>query len=193
MTSACDDNTLIFYHVVGIDPDEESGFINAVTRLPQILVRPPLGVEIQVRPLPTQAYGVVESIASGCSLPEGISDARFELLDVPGCRTFIVTACRNDHPLAQLARKGNPKAVWGATCGRFALVYNLGNPYGVWHEALHLLRAQDCYAADDHGPTCELQNCIMQYAATHETVGDWPFLCAPNCDRVRRFVRGIAP
>lgn len=192
MTSACDDKTLIFYHAVAIDAHEESRFVNAVTRLPQILVRPPLGLEIQVGLLPAQAHAIVEGMSSGPCLPQALGPASSNLVKVFGRLPMIIAACRKYHPLAQLALKGDPRAECGATCGRFALVYNLANPYTVWHEALHLLDADDCYTDDDDGPTCELQNCIMQYAATRETVGDWPFLCAANCDRVRRFVRGVA-
>ena len=55
------------------------------------------------------------------------------------------------------------------------------------HELLHLLGADDCYdmTKEDWGPNCGLPNCIMQYQATIDNVGDWPFLCEKNIEKIR--------
>lgn len=76
----------------------------------------------------------------------------------------------------------------GASNGPLALVYGSADKYVIWHEALHLLGARDCYDTSDPwqnpGPTCELPNCLMQYAPTSEAVRDWPFLCQNNLDLI---------
>ena len=86
-----------------------------------------------------------------------------------------------------------PSSSGGVTNGRVAFVYGACDEHVLWHEALHTLGAEDCYDVEDQGPTCERDNCIMQYAPTKCNVGEWPFLCGDNVKRIRENARESAP
>lgn len=102
----------------------------------------------------------------------------------------LVVCCDAQSQLAMKAKETNPNALWGAApkCGQTAAVYR-HEPALVWHEMLHLLCTDDCYTVDANGNiedrTCGHDNCIMQYAPTVEVVGDPPFLCDENVQRIR--------
>ena len=93
--------------------------------------------------------------------------------------------CDLHHRIAKLAIQANRHALWGAAYDGIAFVYGEMGRYVVWHETLHLFGADDCYELPNEGPTCNLTNCIMQYAPTTTRVGNWPFLCEENISRVR--------
>ena len=99
----------------------------------------------------------------------------------------LVVLCPPDSALHAIALQSNSDALWGINNAGLAAIYNLDNKYIVWHETLHILGADDCYDLDkdNRGPNCELGNCIMQYEATEENVGTWPFLCKKNVSLVK--------
>ena len=97
----------------------------------------------------------------------------------------LLVCCQGDSSLAQAARQANELAQHGAAVGAVFAAAWAGGKYVAWHEALHLLGAEDCYTPQDPGPTCEQANCIMQYAPDQASVGEWPFLCQANVERVR--------
>lgn len=103
-------------------------------------------------------------------------------------RLFIL--CSPDDKIATLAKKECPNALWGVSNTQVSATYDLDNKFIIWHEALHLLGADDCYdlSKGDRGPNCECKKCIMQYEPTKYTVGEWPFLCDRNIDRIRKWV-----
>jgi len=92
----------------------------------------------------------------------------------------VYFACPETHEFAQASLRNNPDALWGSAYGALGLIYHRVDRYITWHEALHLLGAEDCYDLPDKGPTCELSNCIMQYIPCLSTVGAWPFICEEN-------------
>jgi len=102
--------------------------------------------------------------------------------------TPILVYCRPDSYIAKAIKKNVPLAQWGYTQPSFiSAVYNQNNKYILWHEALHLFGALECYDNNNpnHGTTCELPNCLMQYAPTKETVKKWPFLCKKNIKKLK--------
>lgn len=103
-------------------------------------------------------------------------------------RLFIL--CPPDGKIAALAKKKSPNVLWGLSNTQVSATYYLDNEFIIWHEALHLLDADDCHdiSKGDRGPNCECKNCIMQYEPTKYTVGEWPFLCTRNIDRIRKWV-----
>jgi hypothetical protein len=103
-------------------------------------------------------------------------------------RLFIL--CPPHNKIATMSKKECPNAYWGFSNGQVSATYDLDNKFIIWHEALHLLGAEDCYdlSKGDRGPNCECKKCIMQYEPTKYTVGEWPFLCDRNIDRIRKWV-----
>lgn len=106
----------------------------------------------------------------------------------------IVVACDPNHPLARSAKRESPWACHGATAGCIAAVYCLKDEV-VWHEALHLLDADECYTVEggnviDVGPTCGTANCIMQYDATGSVIDNGPILCCANRQLVQQCLAG---
>jgi hypothetical protein len=85
-------------------------------------------------------------------------------------------------------------AEWGgARLGSFAVVWEPGNPFVLWHEAMHLLSATDCY--DEAGcTTCEVPHCLMQWEPSQVNCGGSLVLCEANVARVAQFAEpGATP
>ncbi len=101
------------------------------------------------------------------------------------CNLLVI--CHPGNRLEKVSINTDPDALWGISNCSLAIVYHFYDQYVVWHEMLHLLGADDCYdlTKNDRGPNCELGNCIMQYEATEENVGTWPFLCKKNVSLVK--------
>jgi hypothetical protein len=107
---------------------------------------------------------------------------------------LIFVFCRRDEEFAADARAEHARAVanvnvpadWGiAQRGEYAVVWKPGNRYLIWHEAMHLLGALDCY--NSRGTTtCEESRCVMQYAPDHEQCGGSLHLCGGNVERIAR-------
>jgi hypothetical protein len=97
---------------------------------------------------------------------------------------LVFVFCARDDPVAQAARRENPQALWGAAVrGDYALAWTPGNRFLLWHEAMHLLFANDCY--DESGNrTCDEARCIMQYEPCEENCGGDLYLCHANVQRV---------
>ena len=93
-------------------------------------------------------------------------------------RVFVF--CPRDCRFARNTREVNPQAQWGAAiCGDYALVWMPDNKYLIWHEAMHLLNAEDCY--DTSGQTvCGESRCIMQYVPCKENCDGELHLCSLN-------------
>jgi len=166
--------------------------VESLNELKQLLKNPLVEVELNPVPLSTKAVQIVESELQ--KAPQQTEEpfqayrrAISQNLSRPEWSPLVVY-CKPDSELATAARKQMPAAYWGCTVGStLSAVYRLGNKYILWHEILHLFNANDCYPPDDpnRGPTCELPNCIMQYAPTKKTVGEWPFLCQKNIKRIK--------
>jgi hypothetical protein len=90
----------------------------------------------------------------------------------------LIVNCEPDHALAKDCRRRLPHAHWGISfSGVLSVVYAPQNPSAVWHEALHLLGAQDHYDLKTLAATCELPTCIMRYAPEEGSTPSKEFLC----------------
>ncbi len=126
--------------------------------------------------------------------PETISNLSERVVEKLYCEhghARTVICCPKEHDFASLARKENKTAYYGVRGGCVALVYGSTDKRVIWHEALHLFDAKDCYDTVDPvqnpGPTCEpnCPNCIMQFDPACSNIEKWPFLCEENIARVQ--------
>lgn len=93
-------------------------------------------------------------------------------------RIGLLVHCLPTHPAAIAARKRLPHARLGiSVAGSLSLAYAFDNKHLLWHEALHLLGAQDHYDRETLQPSCELPTCLMRYAPTASVIAGEHFLC----------------
>ena len=182
----------IFYYSLDLPPEHKDDCARAMRRLSDYLALPPLQVQYSFEELPADLESDVresiETAESFSSCSASIADYFFvELGDLAN----LIVLCNLDSRLKKLSLKSNRDALWGGTAGCLAAVYQLDNEYILWHEALHMLGAEDCYdmSVGLRGPNCGLPNCIMQYEATKSNVGDWPFLCNENINRIKKMLQ----
>lgn len=177
----------LFYYCLNRDEAAEQFVANRMSELTDLLARPPVQVEFRADRLPDK-YRKSKLISEPCSDPPF-----FSLWCRRICFTLLkhyplLVYCRKDSKVAEAAKKANERAIWGLCqddCSVSA-VYESNNEYILWHEVLHLFGVDDCHCGPKKpGPTCELTNCIMQYAPTPKTVGGWPFLCQKNIRRIQ--------
>jgi hypothetical protein len=181
-----------FWHCLDKSEEDEKFILNSLNELSDLLKKPPVKIELKAMSLPAKIVQIVES---ELQKPPQQTKEPFRTywvtinkkLSLPEWSPLMVY-CKPNSELAMAARKQCPTAVWGCTVdGILSAVYKLGNKYILWHEILHLFGVDDCYLPNNPhtGPTCELPNCIMQYAPSGETVGEWPFLCQENIKRIK--------
>jgi len=100
----------------------------------------------------------------------------------------LLVYCSPYSKIALAAQRKAPHAKWGATCAFLAAVYSLNNKIAIFHEALHLLGADDCYIDDkpyQKKPDCNFEHCIMDYNPPEQWCENWPFICDKNIDLIR--------
>ena len=187
-------NAILLYGAVELPADEAESFFNAMEELPNLLLRPPLEVAISIKRITDALLADVLRVlgSAGGDIALGNNYLLGFLYERWRPWPDIILACADDHAFALAALRKDPSAKWGGYFGPLALTYRPRNRYAIWHEALHSLRAEDCYAVPSEGPTCERSNCIMQYVPEEATVGSWPFLCRANSQRVRERVAAFA-
>ena len=180
----------LYYEPIGLAPEEEKLFVEAMEELPDHIRRAPANIDISVARLPSELSDrVSEILYDGRSLVECAPSLQDYFVDELSYIPRLVVGCRPDDTLSAAATSIDPHAYWGlAVIKCVALIYRLNNRHIIWHEALHTLDAVDCYSLPDQGPTCDQRNCIMQYAPDNCTVGAWPWLCQRNSDRIRSFI-----
>lgn len=171
------------YYLV-LDSDDQAHVMPSVKELSALLLRAPTEISMAWACLSDDMDRVVRGVLQRRLLfPEYVAEiSGTSPLPLPWP---LLVYCQEDSSLAEAAQQADDLAQHGAASGAvFAAAWAGGN-YVVWHEALHLLGATDCYTPQDPGPTCEQANCIMQYAPDQASVGEWPFLCQANVERVR--------
>lgn len=179
-------NAMLVYGAVGLSPAEERLFHAAMEALPGLLRTVVSEASLSVRAAPDDLLDAVLKVLARDKLLEHKNCALADFLtETLGRAPRVLLACPDDHELAVAAMRNNPAAVWGGCLKPLGLTYCPDNKYVMWHEALHLFGATDCYALPDRGPTCEQPNCIMQYEPHASTVGEWPCLCNGNRKLVR--------
>lgn len=183
----------LFWHCLDANEVDQKFVERTLYELKQLLKNPPAEIGLDAEPLYQQSAELVCSELRNISLKTDrpfalwCASIRPKLSDLKGTPLLIYSNA--DSVIAKAAEKENNLAKWGLMNDQFAVsaVYKLGNKYILWHEALHLFDACDCYcyANPNAGPNCELSNCIMQYIPTKKTVGGWPFLCQKNIKRIQ--------
>jgi hypothetical protein len=107
----------------------------------------------------------------------------------------LVIYCEPSSNIANAIKKTDEIPEWGSTYLNYiSAVYEKGNKYILWHEVLHLFGVNsECYNTqnpDENGPsTCELGQCLMQYAPQEENVAPWPFLCKKTIEQLKEYNR----
>jgi hypothetical protein len=190
----------LFWYCLSIGKEEQIGekeqnFVSDnLDKLSSLLKTSLVGITLEAKPLPPRLVEVVNGEYESWR-DHGLSCHNFclnirnklnslNLKDMP-----LLVYCKNNSNLAKAAVKENSLAQWGLTRGEYLVsaVYEPDNKYVLWHETLHLFDACDCYCYynPNAGSNCELNNCIMQYEPTKENVGEWPFLCQKNIERIQ--------
>jgi hypothetical protein len=110
--------------------------------------------------------------------PSGYLDDNPTANPLKGKQVFLF--CDYDYPAARTARKDQQMAKLGAAWpGVWALAWTPDNKYLLWHEAMHLLNAMDCY--DEDGKTnCGERRCLMQYVPCEKNCESDLYLCSSN-------------
>ncbi len=182
----------IYWYCLDMSDSSKKFVSDALRELSDKLKQPPTEVAIMTEELPDKHAEKVSQLLCGS---ENISctAASISYIIVNGLELLpgLMVYCREDSTIAQEVRKANPKALWGGQVDGLAVVCELNNKMAIWHEVLHLLGADDCYDSQTEKGTCEkAPGCIMQYAATEESVADWPeCLCARTTKQLRDYAR----
>lgn len=125
--------------------------------------------------------------------PDEFEHGALDIVKVLPTAAHLLVYCMPCSGIAKAAVRFNNEAEWGIThpycftSNSFAAVYKRGNKFVVWHEALHLLGANDC--SDCHSAECcDSAHDIMQHIPMPENVRNWPFLCGNNVTLIQRKV-----
>jgi len=180
----------LFFYCLNMEEAAERFVADSLSELTNLLSQPPVQVEFRSDPLP-------EKFRNDKLLSEPCSDI---LCFCYWCRRICFTIlnhypllvyCKPDSKIAQAAIKEDVRAKWGLCNDYYSVsaVYESNNKYILWHETLHLFGVEDCYDQNNphNGTPCELDDCLMQYAPTSQTVGDWPFLCHKNIKLIQNW------
>ena len=194
----------ILYMLFGSEPTHEQceGWIR---RFPDIVSPAPLEVRCETRRIDGDLRARLEaaldeddiSVVAAAAMEVLLSCEEWELregrdhVELPK----IVVVCSPNHRLARSVQASSPGALWGACIGDLAVIYHHEAAL-IWHEMFHLLGAEDCYEGESPDgsamPTCGNARCIMQYAPSLDAVGDPPFMCQSNVERIRQRVAELA-
>lgn len=188
-----------YYHCPDITPDDERFVADSVKELVQHLREDPTELPVNVKALTDEPKVAKEINAilkrlgeqlytfkdAASHIQELLLDNLPDKVKSSNLGFFIpslLVYCHRDSAIARSALREDGASPWGAEWCGFAAVYEPDNKFIIWHEALHLLGAHDCYEEDDpyrRKPDCNCNSCIMQYVPTEETVGKWS-LCDKN-------------
>lgn len=129
------------------------------------------------------------SASDRLQLPEFVEYHLNESCCIPGklsplARKLPFVFCVGNEPFAMKVRKLKPAAKWGiAMFGYFALAWHPDNRFLIWHEAMHLLYAEDCYDRENGDP-CDESYCLMQYEPCERNCGGDLYLCKHNISEI---------
>jgi hypothetical protein len=189
--------TEILYMSVGLPESVRQRCEGWVHRFGEIVAGEPFQIRCNVREVDGDLRGRLEAILD----QEDFVSVTASAIEFMACEQWqlregqervllpkLVILCDSGNPLVAAVQKTNPGALWGAAIGSLAVVYHQEQAV-VWHEMFHLFGAHDCYEGDSTDeailPTCGNVDCLMQFAPTLDRVGDPPFLCGQNIQRVR--------
>jgi hypothetical protein len=197
----CDGATmrpLVYYCLLDLDESKRDRIAASLASLERLLALPPLGVVCSISPLPTEVEPCIRRALERPSFAECVSAVRRAMRERLG--TFktrnpnaitppgLLAVCPPEHPVRKAAMAESGDAEWGLFNLGVAVKYD-GPDVVSWHELLHIVGAEDCYALPDEGPTCGFPGCIMQYVPTDDmTRKDALPICSQNAERIRGMV-----
>lgn len=182
----------LFWHCLDLSQSDEQFVEKSLCELTVLLQKPSVRIDVEMLRLRQDIIQGVEDVLRNPSLEEK-EPFRQTIFTIRKKFSFsdwspLLLYCKPNSSIASAAKKQDKNAIWGYMCDyKIAAVYRLNNKYILWHEVLHLFDVCDCYCYfnPNAGTNCDLTNCIMQYAPTPQTVGEWPFLCGKNIKRIR--------
>ena len=143
----------IYWYCLDI-PDSEEFVSEALQELSNNLRKFPTRIEVAIEKLPDELQqDVCSQLQENMSFPETSAEIVEILYDGRENIPELIVFCRRNSDIAIRAREENPSAQWGAACGRLAVVWKRDKML-LWHEALHLLGAKDCYIGKDKRGYC---------------------------------------
>ena len=191
----------IYWHCLEQTASEEDEKFVAGTlnQLAQHLKAEPIKLSISIKPLGDQPnlakkiakeLGRLNDETDAFSKCEGAITYAFSTANLIGntYKAKLLVYCSPHSNIAIAAQRKAPHAKYGATCAFLAAVYSLNKKSTIFHEALHLLGADDCYIEDkpcQKKPDCNFERCIMDYNPPEEWCDNWPFICDKNIDLIR--------
>lgn len=177
----------IFFHALNSTTEDNHFVSHSIAELKSVVLTEAPGVELHLSRLPLDLAAHILPSLHATHL-NGAVDAVRRCAAISDIGAFgLYVYCPSDAPIAKAARKRLPRAAWGISIsGVLSLSYGGHNKHILWHEALHLLGAQDHYTLGREGVTCELPQCLMQYAPDARTVGAGPMLCRQTLGMLRR-------
>ena len=173
--------------------DKNDWLFQSMGDLSECLAKSPTEINYTFTQLPEECEADIRRVLD--TTPDSIYVCEASIIECfvkrQGQASSLLVLCDKESPLAEMAVKASPKALWGIATYSLSLAYEFHDQYSIWHEMLHLIGADDCYDLNknDRGPNCNCPNCIMQYEATKANVGDWPFLCDANIQRIQRRIQ----
>ena len=184
----------ICWYCLDVSVSDEAFLEDTLTGLSAALRRPPIEVAVTCEKLPASLAPTVASElrqeGSFHDMSVGVAETFADFAGTPRRLPGLIVYCSEDSAVAQAGQDGESAAEWGVACGRLAAVWKPDHPGLVWHEALHLLGAQDCYCRGCFvSPTCEQPRCIMQFVPPADVAGERPFLCHKNIALLRYWDR----
>lgn len=165
---------------MGLPPAHEVSIAEWLDELKAFLSRQDIDSEFSFKFLGQSELATAEGTLGDGGVPSS------ESLGLPsGAKTVIVAPF--DSRLGHVCRGHWPDNTYGSSVpeAHTSYVYELNDPFTLWHEILHLYKAEDCYTEEDPGPTCGDPNCIMQSGIRQQTVTTQPWLCSENLRRCR--------
>jgi len=193
----------VYYYCPDMTRDDEEFVADTVVELTRELKKNPTKLPISVKRLgddPRLAEEVDRELAEHDDSSNTFRDRNAGIdylfvksgLTTTDCVAKLLVYCPSDSLIARVAMREQPSAVWGAAMSPLAAVYSRDNKVAIWHETLHLLTAEDCYMEDNPSqkkPDCNLDGCMMEYAAPESTCESMPFLCDKNVHRLQQLLR----
>ncbi|MGA1980432.1 MAG: hypothetical protein ABSG99_07740 [Sedimentisphaerales bacterium] len=190
----------IYWHCLGMTKADKTFVAGALNELAQQLKDDPIKLPVNIKALGNdlakEVYAMSNQIREQSSPFTYCAAKVIDILPsdfLPEGK--ILTYCHPDSYIAKAARREKPSTTkYGANHGFFSAVYKPNSKVIVWHEALHILGADDCYKEDN--PTqkklcCKLDGCIMEYNPPESTCENRPFLCDRNVKKLKEFAKKV--
>ncbi len=193
-----------YYYCLNMTADDERFVAGALQEFVQHLREDPIKLLVNIKALtdePELAKEVYERLNRLSDQSYTFSNCAADITGVlPIGETYtarLLVYCGQDSKIAQAAKKKAPWALWGSTCGFLSAIYESNNNFIIWHEVVHLLLLRDDNLDECYEPSppfakkgdCDCKSCLMQYAPTEKTVGEWPSLCSKVTRLLHKLVK----